>query len=70
MNNFINSNIRIAIDLQGFQRSGNRVRGIGRYSLELVKSLIYNYPENQYVLFANSSLYDFRLDFSRSRNSV
>ena len=65
MNNFLNSNIRIVIDLQGFQRSGNRVRGIGRFSLELVKSLIYNYPENEYILFANSSLYDLRLDFKQ-----
>ena len=45
--------MKILIDLQGLQRHGNRKRGIGRYSLEITKSLIYNYPENEYILFAN-----------------
>ena len=69
MNNFKNQSFRIVIDLQGFQRSGNRVRGIGRFSLELVKSLIYNYPDNEYILFANSSLYDLRIDFIKELKS-
>ena len=69
MNNLINSKIRILIDLQGLQRSGNRVRGIGRFSLELVKSLIYNYPDNEYILFSNSSLSDLRTDFIKELNS-
>ena len=59
----LKSQLRVVIDLQGFQREGNRIRGIGRYSLELVKSLIYNYPENEYILFSNCSLYDFKNEF-------
>ncbi len=62
------SDLRIIIDLQGFQREGNRNRGIGRYSLELVKSLISNYPKNEYVLFSNCSLYDFRNEFEKELN--
>ncbi len=68
MNHNYKSKIRIVIDLQGFQREGNRVRGIGRFSLELVKSLIKHYPENEYILFSNSSLYDFRNDFKDELN--
>jgi len=59
------SDFRLIIDLQGFQREGNRKRGIGRYSLQLVKSLIYNYPNHEYILFANASLYDFRNEFDK-----
>ena len=63
MTSFIKQNIRIIIDLQGYQRESNRVRGIGRYSIQLVKSFIKEYPGNTYILFANSSLYDFKKDF-------
>ena len=68
MNNTLDSKIRIVIDLQGFQRIGNRTRGIGRYSLELVKSLINNYSQNEYVLFANASLYNFSDYFAEELN--
>ncbi len=56
--------MKILIDLQGLQRAGNRERGIGRYCLELTKALINCYPENEYILFTNSALYDLRSDFS------
>ena len=56
--------MKILIDLQGLQRDGNRKRGIGRYSLELTKALINDYPENEYILFTNSALPDLRNDFS------
>ena len=38
--------MRIIIDVQGCQSEGSRGRGIGRYSLSLIKSLISNYPEH------------------------
>ena len=38
--------MKILIDLQGLQKDGNRKRGIGRYSFELTKALINDYPEN------------------------
>ena len=60
--------LRIVIDLQGFQRGGNRIRGIGRYSLEIVKSLIHNYSHHEYVLLANSSLFDFSNYFCEELN--
>ena len=69
MNIALDSKIRVVIDLQGFQRIGNRKRGIGRYSLELIRSLINNYPQNEYVLFANASLYNFSDYFSEELNS-
>ena len=56
--------MRIVIDIQGCQSEGSRIRGIGRYSLSFVKSLIRNFSEHEYILFANSSLYDSRMDFS------
>ena len=56
--------MKIVIDLQGLQRDGNRKRGIGRYSLELTKALINDYPENEYILFTNSALPNLRNDFS------
>ncbi len=62
------SDLKVIIDLQGFQRQGNRMRGIGRYSLELVKSLISNYPKNEYILFSNSSLYNFSHEFHQELN--
>ena len=45
--------MRILIDIQGCQSDGSRFRGIGRYSRCLVKSLITNYPQHEYILFAN-----------------
>ena len=70
MNKLIQKKIRIVIDLQGFQRDSNRVRGIGRYSIQLVKSLINNYPENIYILLSNSSLYNFKKDFDQELNDL
>ena len=55
--------MKIIIDLQGLQREGHRKRGIGRYCLEFTKNLIYNYPENEYILFTNSALTDLRKYF-------
>jgi len=63
MSHDLHSKLRIVIDLQGYQRAGNRVRGIGRYSLSLIKTLIHNYPMHEYILFSNSSLYNFKCDF-------
>ena len=59
----LKSKIRIIIDLQGFQREGNRIRGIGRYSVNLINSLIRFYPYHEYILLANSSLIDVSSDF-------
>ena len=56
--------MRIVIDIQGCQSDGSRIRGIGRYSLSLVKAIIRNFTEHEYILFANSSLYDSRMDFA------
>ncbi len=61
--------MKIIIDLQGLQISGNRKRGIGRYSLELTKALIHYYPENEYTLFTNSALFDLKNDFSTELNN-
>ena len=55
--------MKILIDLQGLQREGNRKRGIGRYCLEFTKSLINNYPENEYILFTNPALFDLKIYF-------
>tara|TARA_Y100001968_G_scaffold333228_1_gene394833 strand:- start:1215 stop:4874 length:3660 start_codon:yes stop_codon:yes gene_type:complete len=68
MINLIKEDIRVIIDLQGYQRESNRVRGIGRYSIQLAKSLIRKYPSNTYILFSNSSLYEFRNDFEDELN--
>tara|TARA_Y100001968_G_scaffold294297_1_gene300784 strand:- start:1762 stop:5421 length:3660 start_codon:yes stop_codon:yes gene_type:complete len=70
MTSFSSKNIRVLVDLQGYQRESNRVRGIGRYSIQLVKSLIKRYPANIYILFSNSSLYDFRKDFIDELNDA
>ena len=56
--------MRILIDIQGCQSDGSRFRGIGRYSRCLVKSLISNYPQYEYILFANKSLFNVSSDFS------
>ena len=41
--------MRILIDIQGCQSDGSRFRGIGRYSRSLIKSLITNYPQHEYI---------------------
>ena len=55
--------MRIAIDLQGLQSEGSRVRGIGRYSFEIIKSIIEFGHENEYILFANGALKNLRNEF-------
>ena len=55
--------MRIAIDIQGYQSDESSLRGIGRYSIALVRSIIRRFPTNEYILFANSSLRDVRGDF-------
>ena len=55
--------MRIAFDLQGMQSEGSRTRGIGRYSLEIIKNIIEYGSENYYILFANGSLKDLRKEF-------
>ena len=56
--------MKIGIDIQGCQSDGSRFRGIGRYTRCLVKSLITNYPQNEYILFANKLLFNVSSDFS------
>ena len=55
--------MRIIIDLQGCQSDGHRVRGIGRYSLSLIKKLIRISNENEFILFANACLPNISGDF-------
>ena len=55
--------MRIAVDLQGLQSEGSRIRGIGRYSLEIIKNIIEFGEENEFILFANGALKDLRNEF-------
>ncbi len=55
--------MRIAIDIQGVQSEGSRSRGIGRYSLSIIKATINNFPEHEYFLVANAALKDAKFDF-------
>ena len=50
--------MRIAIDLQGIQSEGSRARGIGRYSLEIIKYIIKDFKEHHIILVANAALSD------------
>jgi len=45
--------MRIVIDMQGVQSPGSRSRGIGRYSLSLVKSIVRNKGGNEVLLVLN-----------------
>ena len=54
--------MRIAIDLHGIQSDGSRSRGIGRYSLEIIKNIIIDFPDHHIILIANSSLSDIYLE--------
>ncbi len=56
--------MRIAIDIQGIQSEGSRTRGIGRYSLEVIKNIIRKFPEYEIILFANAALLDLRMEFT------
>ena len=60
--------MRIAIDLQGLQSEGSRKRGIGRYSFEIIKGLLNNHNNNEYILVANSALKDVRNEFRSQLN--
>ena len=55
--------MRIIIDLQGCQSDGHRVRGIGRYSLSLIKKLIRISNKHEFILFANACLNNISGDF-------
>ena len=55
--------MKIIIDLQGCQFDGHRVRGIGRYSLSLIKKLIRISINHEFILFANSCLTNISSDF-------
>src|SRR3972149_6681611 len=48
--------MKIGFDIQALQ-TGSKAAGIGRYSYNLLKSLLELYPNNEYILFANG-LYD------------
>jgi glycosyltransferase involved in cell wall biosynthesis len=45
--------MRIVIDMQGAQSSGSRTRGIGRYTLSLVKEMIHQRGEHDVILALN-----------------
>ena len=49
--------MRIVIDLQGAQ-TGSRHRGIGRYTISLVKEIILNKGEHEVILALNSLFFD------------
>ena len=57
--------MRIVIDLQGCQSLGNSSRGIGRYSRSLIKALIRNSLNDEFILIANAFLDDIQADFSK-----
>ncbi|AIQ98279.1 glycosyltransferase [Prochlorococcus sp. MIT 0801] len=61
--------MRIIIDLQGCQSEASRLRGIGRYSMALIKALIKYQNQHEYILFANNSLRDMREDFKEEITS-
>ena len=48
--------MRILIDVQACQIEGNRVRGIGRYALALIKEILEIGNTHEFVLLANRSL--------------
>ena len=61
--------MRIAIDIQGCQSPGSRVRGIGRYTKGLIKGLIDASQKNEIILVANANSYDCRDYFKRELSS-
>ena len=49
--------MKIGIDIQGCQSEGSKTRGIGRYSLTLIRHLIENSQEDdEFILVSNKSL--------------
>ena len=55
--------MKIAIDLQGIQSEGSRTRGIGRYSLEIIKFMIKGFQDYHFILVANAALNDLQIEF-------
>lgn len=55
--------MRVVIDLQGCQSDGSRVRGIGRYSLAIIKALLEVECKHEFILLANANLFDLRAQF-------
>ena len=60
--------MRIAVDLHGIQSDGSRSRGIGRYSLEIIRNIITLFPNHDIILVANSALSDLKQDFNSYLN--
>lgn len=46
--------MRIVIDMQGAQSTGSRGRGIGRYTMAIVKAIVQNRGEHEIILALNS----------------
>ena len=60
--------MRIAFDLHGIQSEGSRTRGIGRYSLEIIKNIITGFPEHDIILVVNATLSDLKTEFQEYFN--
>ena len=60
--------MRIAVDLHGIQSEGSRSRGIGRYSLDIIKSLISGFPQHDIILVTNAALCDLKQEFNSFLN--
>ena len=60
--------MRIAVDLHGIQSEGSRSRGIGRYSLEIIKNIICDFPNHEIILIANASLSDLKQELNSYLN--
>ena len=60
--------MRIAFDLHGIQSEGSRTRGIGRYSLEIIKNIIKGFPEHDIILVVNATLSDLKTEFQEYFN--
>ncbi|WP_198670403.1 glycosyltransferase family 1 protein, partial [Dyella sp. C9] len=50
--------MRLVIDLQACQSSGNRIRGIGRYSLALAQAMVRNAGNHECVIALNAAIAD------------
>ena len=55
--------MRVVIDLQGCQSDGSRIRGIGRYSLALIKAMLKTGRQHEFILLANANLVDLQPEF-------
>ena len=56
--------MRIIIDIQGCQSKGSKYRGIGRYSIALIKAISANFHEHEIILIGNSLLENISDNFS------